>query len=168
MTRCVIVVGAGATLADFTGTSLKNAPPLDRNFFSGLAKSNFGKGSEFNEVSRYLREVYSIDTCAPREDSLEGILSIIYSDIHNGDDRDWAADVFRHLLRLLYTRIGQTTNRLNPGRKSRLYRLLRLLFEKGMNPKDIAILTFNYDLQVEKALHLFGDTRKWAHLWPVL
>lgn len=166
MTRCVIVVGAGATRADFAGTS-QDAPPLDRNFFSDIAESNLGEGKEFKEVSKYLHEAYSIDLCDPGDDSLENILSIIYSDLYNGDDRDWAADAFRHMLQLLYKRIRQTTKSLNLGRKGGLYRLLRRLFERGMNPKDITILTFNYDLQIEKAVCLFDGTKKWSHLEPV-
>jgi len=170
MTRCVIVVGAGATLADFTGEPKdKDAPPLDSNFFGGLAKSDLGEKYYFKRILEYLSKVYSINLLDPGEDGLENILSIIYSDLdlYNREDRARAADAFRHLLRLLYIRIGQTTNDLNPGQEGKLYKLLCLLFEKGMKPQDITILTFNYDLQVEKTLHLLNCEEQWLHLGPV-
>lgn len=168
MTRCVIVVGAGATLADFTGKSLKNAPPLDREFFSGIAKSELRKNRAFREVLNYLGEVYSLDLLDHQEHSLENILSTIYSDIYTGGSRGRASDVFRHLLRLLHVRIGQTTNNLNPGQKGKLYRIMCRFFEKGIKPEDITILTFNYDLRVEKTLRLLNNTEKWENLKPVL
>jgi len=164
MTRCVIVAGAGATRADFPGKSLKNAPPLDRNFFSGLAKSELRKTRAFREVLNYLGEVYSLNLLDRQEHSLEHMLSTIYSDIYTGGNRGRASDVFRHLLHLLHRRIGQTTNSLNPGKKGKLYRIMRCFFKKGIKPEDITILTFNYDLRVEKTLDLLNDPQNGTHI----
>jgi hypothetical protein len=56
------------------------------------------------------------------------------------------------LYKLLLESIGVTTNTLEPDSSSPLYRLFELILSAGVKPSELTIVSFNYDLQAEKAL----------------
>ena len=151
MTKVAIICGAGSTLSDAVGTTSTNRPPLDRGFFRICRRL---KLREYEVVSRYMRDAYGIDVCSGTEDSLEQIMAVLYSDLLNpAVTANDAAVAFRAYLRLINRRIAETTNRIQPGQKSYLYRVLRsLLLDHGVEPNNISIITFNYDLHIERTL----------------
>ena len=151
--KTVIVIGAGATLSDGISKPLKQRPPLDKGFFSACAHF---ETEEYEEISDYLDKNYNIDPKDDAHDSLEGIMAIIYADIKHPTLEKDAVAAFRALIRLFNARIAQTTNTLNPTNRSNLYRILVKLLNDGCKPSDIAIITFNQDLQIEES---FGKTR---------
>lgn len=159
--KVTVLVGAGCTLSDGSRKPLKSQPPLDSGFFKSLSLSGLTKGNDYKVVSEYLDEHYSIDPQNSDDDSLEQIMAILYSDIHVRTEKSKAAAAFRGLIRLLNNRIADTTNSLNPGSKGNFYSLICKLLNSGIEPSNITVITFNYDLHVEKTLHLIQNTGKW-------
>lgn len=160
--KITIVAGAGCTLSDATTKPKKSQPPLDNGFFRSLQLSGLTSTSDYRTVQEYLREHYSIDPLTVEDDSLEQIMAILYSDIHVRTDKGKAAAAFRGLVRLLNKKIAETTNYLDPGNKGNFYSLVSNLLKRGVRPKNITIITFNYDLQVEKALFRIQSTKRWS------
>ena len=78
--KLTLVVGAGATLSDAVRRPVKSRPPLDRGFFKGVRAAGH---SQLGSVLSYMRANYGIDPLQDVDDSLEGVLSVLYSDIYN-------------------------------------------------------------------------------------
>jgi hypothetical protein len=149
--KVAIICGAGATLSEAAKAPAIRRPPLDREFFR-IAKR--AKSNEVKAVEAYLSDFYGTDITSPLEDSLERVMAVLYSDLLNpaiADDH--AASAFRALLRLVHKRISETTNQISANRKCNLYRIVYRLIDKNrIRPSDISIITFNYDLHVERTL----------------
>lgn len=165
MTKTVLICGAGSTLNESRATRVTDRPPLDRGFFK-VAKRV--AASEFDAIASYLDESYSIDPTSREFDSLEQMMAILYSDVHNPAIRGASSIVaFRALLKLINSRIAETTNSIRPTKYSALYRILRNLLLDGVSPSDISIITFNYDLIVEKVIFKLQQSSSVAHLRPL-
>ena len=120
--KVALIVGAGSTFSDALGKPIKARPPLDQGFF---AAAKTAKATEFKRIAAYMEHNYSIDPANPGDDSLEGILAVIYSDIYNPSaGRASAVQAFRDLLRLINRRMAETTNPLRPNRRKNLYRIV--------------------------------------------
>ena len=159
--KLTIVIGAGATLSDVMGRPLRSRPPLDKGFFKGVR----AKGSpDLEVVLNYMRDNYDIDPVSDPDDSLEAVMSVLYSDIYNPLGSRRATAAFRSLLRLLNHRLAQTTNNIEVSHRSNLYRILCNYFRQDFTPKHITIITFNQDLQIEKTLNRLEGVRAWVHL----
>lgn len=154
-TKFLIIVGAGSTLSDATRASVKNRPPLDKGFFSNALLVNH---PEFRAVRRYLSRTYDFDPSEPNRDSLEAVMAIIYADIHNPDLESTAVPAFRSLISLFNRRIAETTNKLNPTNRSKLYGIISRALDNGHLPEEICIITFNQDIQIEKVLNKINNT----------
>ena len=152
MSKVAIICGAGSTLCDAVGGKKSEKPPLDSGFFKICKGLKIG---EFKEVSDYIQDVYGIDVCANSEDSLERVMAILYSDLLNpAVATPEAATAFRAYLKLINRRITETTSRINPSQKSYLYRMIRsLIHDHSIAPSDISLITFNYDLHIERTLY---------------
>jgi hypothetical protein len=164
MAEVVILLGAGATLADALGRPQRDRPPLDRGFFKGLQRAGQSTATDVQTVRVYLRDRYSQDLFEQETDSFEQILAIVYADIYGGSNQAEAEGAFRAMLRILHRQVIRTTNSLDPKSKSRLYRMIVRLFENGVSPDDIVIITYNYDLQAEKVLRALAATSRWQRL----
>lgn len=164
MAEVVILLGAGATLADALSRPQRDQPPLDRGFFRGLRRAGQNTVTDVQTVRVYLRDHYSQDLFEQETDSFEQILAIVYADIYGGSNRAEAEGAFRALLRILHRQIIRTTNSLDPKSKSRLYRIIVRLLEAGVPPDEIVIITYNYDLQAEKVLRALSATSRWQRL----
>ncbi len=149
--KTVVLLGAGASVADVATRSQKARPPLDRRFFSTAAAANPQDGRA-HIVRDYLRENYGVDIFAPEHDSLEGVMGRLYPDLFNSLLEAQALSCFRALLQLFTDRLATTTNDLRATQKRLLYRMLSRLLSDGCAPQDITIITFNQDLQAEKTL----------------
>lgn len=151
MAEVVILLGAGASLADAMTRPQRDQPPLDRGFFRGLRRAGQDTGTDVQVVGAYLRNHYSLNLFESETDSFEQVLAIVYSDIYGGPNKSQAEAAFRAMLRILHRQIVRTTNSLDPGSKARLYRIIVRLLNQGVSPNDIVVITYNYDLQAEKA-----------------
>jgi hypothetical protein len=159
--KIVLLLGAGASVADVATKPLKSRPPLDRRFFAVAASAS--RDLRVEVVAEYLRDTYDIDILSPEYDSLEGVMARLYPDLFNPLLEASALPAFRALLRLFTDRLARTTNDLRATQKRLLYRMLSGYLATGLKPEDITIITFNQDLQVEKTLELLSKTKRWEH-----
>lgn len=157
--KVTILVGAGSTLSDATSKSLRKRPPLDRGFFKSCGDLGILKG--------YLERNYDIDPTSPEHDSLERIMAIVYADINNSRLEESAVRAFRTIIRLLNRRLAETTNELSPTNRTNLYRIIAKQFRDGVAPKDITLVTFNQDLQIEKVLRRLQATKAYGKLGTI-
>lgn len=166
MSRIAIIIGAGSTLSEAAGKSIKSRPPLDYGFFAGARAA---RSPELDRIRNYMRQSYAIDPIDPADDSLEGVLAVLYSDIYNpAAVQSRATQAFLDLLSLINRRIAETTNTIRPTRRKNLYRMLRRFLSSGYSPRDISILTFNQDLHIERTLHALTQSapmKKYLPLW---
>ena len=151
MTKLVVICGAGATLNESKAKAEIDQPPLDSGFF---AQARTKYPDEFKLIQEYFIDNYSTDPASPEFDSLEGMMSILYSDVYNPAVRGSnSANAFRSLLKLINSRIAETTNSISPDSKTTLYQIIKdALLVDGLERSDISIVTFNYDLIIEKTL----------------
>ena len=159
--KITIIIGAGGSLSDAANKPIAMRPPLDNGFFASLKKSGYEKNPDFKEVITYLDEIYSIDPLVETDDSLERMMAILYSDMQSSPHKSQAANAFRSFIRIINKRISETTNQINPGSKGNFYRLIIKLLSRGIKAENITVITFNYDLQIEKSLDLIQNTAKW-------
>jgi hypothetical protein len=161
MTKVVLLLGAGATVADVATKPRKERPPLDRLFFVEARQTH---SSGVNAVARYLRDTYEIDILKAPNDSLEGVMALIYTDLFNPILVDDALNAFRRLLQLFTRRLALTTNSIQPTNKRLAYRIITHYLAAGVKPEDLTIITFNQDIQIEKMLSLMSTVARWKHL----
>lgn len=163
MAKVVLLLGAGASVADVATRSERSRPPLDHRFFA-ISRSALPSDARASIVGTYLREVYGIDILSPAHDSLEGVMARLYPDLFNTLLEKQALVAFRALLQLFTHRLATTTNELRPTQKRFLYRMISRLLAEGLAPGDITIITFNQDLQVEKILEHLAAAKRWSNV----
>ena len=96
-------------------------------------------------------------------------MGVIYSDIYSpATDVAKAANAFRDLLRSINRRIADTTNSLRPGKNSYLYRIIQREIAGGTPCSDISLVTFNYDLYVEKTLAALARSDGMTNHRPII
>jgi hypothetical protein len=161
--KTVLLLGAGASVADVATRSQKSRPPLDGRFFRISAAAD-PEPWRAHKVAEYMKQTYGIDIFANEHDSLEGIMSRLYPDIFNRALAKDAQRAFRALLQLFNRRLADTTNGIHATQKRFLYRMIIRLLDEGADPGDIAIITFNQDIQVEKILEHLGQTKRWRSI----
>lgn len=159
--KTVLLLGAGASIADVATKSVRTRPPLDRDFFAVAAQAS-PSDARVAAVRDYFVRNYGLDVCDSEHDSLEGAMSRLYPDMFNSLLADEAQRAFRSLLQVFTDRLARTTNEIRPTQKRLLYRMLSRLLGSGSDPSDVTIITFNQDLQVEKTLELLSQMRRWA------
>jgi hypothetical protein len=163
MGKTVLLLGAGASVADVATRPKKSRPPLDHGFFRVSA----GAGTTpwfAHHVREYMQGTYGIDIFMPQHDSLEGVMSRLYPDLFSDLVASDALKAFQALIKLFTGRLAQTTNDLHATHKSLLYRIVSNLLVAGADPADITILTFNQDIQAEKILERLAATQRWNSL----
>ncbi len=77
--KTVIVIGAGGTLSDAITLKLQKKPPLDKGFFEKVRDANTDRIS-FELVRAYCKNKYNFNITSQNEDSLESVISILYTD----------------------------------------------------------------------------------------
>lgn len=160
--RVVLILGAGATVADAAKRSVANRPPLDKGFFTASQRS-----TEAQQIAEYFKRIYEEDIFASEADSFEGVMARLYSDIYDPGIGKNAAAAFRSLVKLFNTRLATTTNNIKATQRRFLYRMLVRLFRQGIHARDVTIITFNQDLQIEKALDRLERTPAWQQHRPI-
>lgn len=149
MAKTTLVVGAGATIAEAKRLHSDPLPPLDRDFFSRLSDTRL---SDFLPIAGYMKKRYGVNIADPPEDSLEAVMSTIYADVRHSQLGPQAATAFRALIRAVNAELAISTNKMDTDAESHLCRVVRKLMGEGTSLDEIAFVTFNYDLQIEKAL----------------
>jgi NAD-dependent SIR2 family protein deacetylase len=147
--RVVVILGAGATLADGLRKPRASQPPLDQGFFSNVLPQY---RVVLAPIAKYMQEHYGAGLCDPGRDSLERVMAILYTDVFGGGLEQEAYDALLTLIRVFVYRLATTTNDIRMTHRSLLYRLVVGFLNDGIPPANITIVTFNQDIQVEKAL----------------
>ncbi len=156
--KVVLIVGAGATVADVENRPENMRPPLDKKFFLT------GESAGYNQVKiirSYVQDKYHLDILVPENDSLEKVMARIYADILDPTLKDEASIVFRWLIHLFNQRLARTTNNIPANRFKYLYRIVVYYLKKGVTPNNIKIISFNQDLQIEKTLNKLEQVKRW-------
>jgi len=161
VTKVVLLLGAGATVADVATKPRKDRPPLDRLFFAEAQQTH---SSEVEMVAQYVRVTYEINILDRANDRLEDVMGLIYTDLFNPILAADALTAFRALLRLFTRRLATTTNSIQATNKRVVYRMIAHYLGHGVSPDELTIVTFNQDIQVEKMLALMRVVRRWKHI----
>lgn len=147
--KTVIIIGAGVSRAAGNSLSIGKRPPLDADFF---------------EISKHVdkQTYYRVEHCIKSfvggyykslMGSLESTASYLYLKAVDSTKGDLFHQGFLDLLLLLNRVLARTTNPLKVGPRSLIYRFLLSELSKVENFDDFSIITFNYDLLVERALN---------------
>jgi len=73
---------------------------------------------------------------------------------------------FLDLLRLLNRVLAETTNHLKTGHRSLLYRFVFGELQKLDDPSDLTVITFNYDILIERVLQEIDSHHSGTFLFP--
>lgn len=154
--RVVLILGAGATLADGLRRPVKSQPPLDRGFFSNVLPAY---GTVLRPVTEYIQEHYGAGLRDPGRDSLERVMAILYTDVFGGELEQEAYTALLTLIRVFVHRLATTTNDIPMTVRCLVYRLIVGFLNDGIAAPNITVITFNQDIQVEKALDAIQHTK---------
>lgn len=156
MSKLVVLVGSGATRAQAPHGCPESAiPPLDRHFFSQAHRVS-PSDPRLRSVESYIRRHYGYSTTHRTIDSFEAVASILYSDSYSPRTGTVAYPVLLSLVQFLSARIAATVNQLRPSMSNCLEQLMNYVIVKD-DPENIAVVTFNYDIQIERALRDLED-----------
>jgi hypothetical protein len=150
-------------MADATHRPVTRQPPLDKGYFSIGAYGGAAYGWNHRAVVEYMSRHYGEQLVRgnPEHDSIERTMATLYIDSANPILRREATKAFVALVRSFGLRLARTTNNLSPGQNGYLYRIICHYLVQGLRADEIAIVTFNQDIQVEKALWSLCTARKW-------
>lgn len=157
--RVAIVLGAGATAAEAgTGVPVRNRPPLDKRFFSEMPGER-RRGVDVRAIEDHLDQNFGIHL-EGEYDSLEAVMSLLFTERRASTT---SANLFRRLTLEFNTYVSETTNRLNPHARGLTYRMLLRFLERHVEPSALALISFNQDIQAEKALESLARTARWQN-----
>jgi len=160
--KTVLLIGAGLTRAAAGKRAKKNLPPLDGDFFliaSGIHKDLHDEviGALTAFVGEYAAQLIA---------SLESATTYLYLKALDSQNKDPHHLAFLDLLSLLSEVLAETTNPLRLGRRSLVYRFLLSELNRLDKAADLTVITFNYDLVVERALYEIEQTHQGCFYWP--
>lgn len=151
--KTVALVGAGATVASaLEAEASENViPPLDATFFQ-LAHELELTG--LTTVNRYMLRHHGMKIDKNSRTSMEEVFNYIFGDVHGGvtgDEPEEGLKALWFLIRMYNESIAKTTNQLPGDSAFGVYGLLQNLisFDHSL---QLAFVTFNQDLMIEKAL----------------
>ena len=160
--KSVLILGAGVTRAAAGRTAMKNCPPLDADYFK-IARLNAKSQTKSiqDDLFDHVGE-YSDILCQ----SLESATSYIYLKTLDANKNDRINKTFVGHLLLLQEVLARTTNQLSVHPRSLIYRFLLNELAHVEKPEDMTIVTFNYDILLERALRSLADTRPGVFSFP--
>lgn len=162
--KTVLILGAGATRS--AAASIQSAsrqPPLDRDFFDIAEKI---APSQTDQVRSCLSDLLG-DYAHSISKSLETTTTYLYLKASEASTGSRHHRAFLTLLELLNGVLGHTTNDLRLGPRSLLYRFLLSELDPLPDPSHLTIITFNYDLLLERTLdEIAGRGRPNAFSFP--
>lgn len=161
--KTVILLGAGFSRAMKPRASIRKRPPLDKDFFDIARKI---RPQLTKEIEQYLYS--SLGEMAQSVlSSLEETACYLF--IKAKDARDIRSEdhlAYLKLLKLLQSTLRTTTNDSPTSTNSVGYRFLSNELKKVNRPEDLSIITFNYDLCVEKILARINQSKQGTLCFP--
>ncbi len=146
--KTILLLGAGVTRSARPKAPLSQRAPLDADFFEiaeAVQKSGCGK------VLECLRSLVGEYTESLRK-SLETSSTYLYIKALDSNSGSPYHLGFLDLLSLLGTVLARTTNTIPVGPRTLVYRFLVSELNRVASPEDLSIITFNYDLLLERTL----------------
>lgn len=154
--KTVLILGAGASRATRPKAPLSTRPPLDADFFDIASSVDRRKADEVLDSLRSLVGDYA-ETLSK---SLETATSYLYLKAIDSPAGSPYHAAFLALLSLLRTVLAATTNPASVGPRSLLYRFILSELRNVPAPEDLTIITFNYDLLIERTLESIANHRR--------
>lgn len=146
--KTVLILGAGAVRAAAGRRAVAKTPPLDCDFFDIAKKTHATLHAQVERQLRKLVGTYADEILR----SLEETTTLLYLKAVDSTRGSAAHLAFLRQLNLLHRVLKTTTDPLPTGPRSLLYRLFRHELLRLDQPEHLTIITFNYDLMVERAL----------------
>jgi hypothetical protein len=137
--------------------SPRRRPPLDQGFFKSALQTHEGERA-LEIVIAYMQTNYRQDIKLEAYDSLERVMAAIYTDVYGGHLEASAFAAFLALVKAFVARLAATTKEVPMTRRCLLYRLVAQHLNRGVRPENLAIISFNQDIQIEKVLHRIATT----------
>jgi len=161
--KIVIILGAGSTIDNADVQNEYEKPPSNKNFFKKTyeflksAKIDTLKRHEMLYEFEYVRAYFEIwhgrDIFSDKCNFLEIVMAQIFTDVKtNSPPERPAFQVFLAFLRLFYDILGETTNNIKTDSDKPLYQILANFIRNGVSPENLTIISFNYDIYVERIL----------------
>ena len=161
--KVVLILGAGSTLDNADTVNDFEKPPLNKHFFRKtrefLKRSQIdpAKKKEMYYQFEYVRAYFEIwhgkDIFSDEEDYLEKVMSQIFADVTEKlPEQRPAFFVFVAFMKLLYDLLGETTNNIKIDSGKPLFKIISHYLRNGVKPENLLIISFNYDIYVEKTL----------------
>jgi hypothetical protein len=144
----VLILGAGAVRAAGSKSN-KWKPPLDADYFD-IAQGH--DRTLYEDVVKYLVQIFGEYSQSVIK-SLEATTTYLYLKAIDSEHGSISQTAFINHLNLLQKVLIRTTNIIPVGPTSTLYRLLLHEIQLLPDPNDLTIITFNYDLVVERVLY---------------
>ncbi len=151
--KTVMLLGAGVTRANRPRASISRRAPLDRDFFEIAAAIHPQKTAAVVRCLKSLVGDYADSLCS----SLETATTYLYMKAIDSPNGSTYHKGFLNLLYLLNSVLAKTTNPVSIGPRSLVYRFILSELRKVENPEDLNIITFNYDLVLERALEQIAE-----------
>ena len=154
--KTVLIIGAGISRAAAPErAAIRNRPPLDVDF-AQIALAAYPE--QFKKISDQLK-AFVADYSETLLTSLETTTTYLYLKALDSAPKSAEHIAFLQLLELIGLVLAHTTNRIKLAPRSLLYRFLLSELKRVPNPQDLTIITFNYDLLIERALLLLGQNQ---------
>jgi len=164
MSKTVIIIGAGVSRAAASSRTLGQIPPLDFDFFQVAKTGNY---LEYPSLIASLNEFFG-DYSGTLVTSLETTMTYLYLKAVDSKPADKHHLAFLKMLDLLAAVLAKTTNGVKTGRRSLIYRFILSELSRLDAPEDLTVITFNYDIIVERVLEGIANTttRKGSFFFP--
>lgn len=165
MEKIVIIVGAGATVAEALtrNPSKDKIPPLDATFFDLCERANL---IGLAEVKNYMLRNYGYDIKGLNV-TMEEVFNHIYSDAHSDVPPDGCLNAYWSLIKMYSNSIAKTTNALDGSSRAGIGQIIKQILGKCSDP-SITIITFNQDLIIEKSIESLKSITKYSHVeWSI-
>lgn len=155
----ILLVGAGASVAEAGAANIRRAPPLDASFFQLCRRARFVRDTA---IQTYLQSSYGFNPF-DEGSAMEDVFNLLYSDVTSNPPPEGAMDAYWSLLTLYRRAISRTTNELSGNSRTGVGRLFRFLL-RSFPDASVSFITFNHDLVIEKAIQLASQTKRYAHI----
>lgn len=160
--RTVIIIGAGLTRAAAQYAPKKRLPPLDRDYFE-IAKA---VAPGLHDLLQAELDDFVGDYSSVLCESLETASTYLYLKALDAKKGDRHHEAFLAHLELLNQVLAETTNHIGAGRRSLIYRFFLSEIQRLERPEHLSVLTFNYDILVERVLDAMNSARRGMFVFP--
>lgn len=146
--KTVIIMGAGAVRSAAGKKPVAKRPPLDCDFFAIAEKTEPELAENVSRTVSKLVGTYSSEVLK----SLEDTTTLLYLKALDSANKSQEHRAFIDQIELLVRVLGRTTNDLPVGPRTHLHRFLKREIQRLDHARDLTIITFNYDLMIERVL----------------